>query len=171
MIQASVGTVFGIELIQQQQQQLSFLTTTSLTLPKAADSLLILWRVNDFKEKARELKTTLCGQSLQEEIKSYTGQISLEPGVRDVHFKETENKTWTGQRESRLEITDPGRPGNTKTTLRAPSMRDEIENCSRQIESRSTVRIRIITILLTAHDFCVCYLHPPTRHPESKTPL
>ena len=131
IILASVETVFGIELLQQ--QPLSFLITISFAIPKAVDPLLILWRVSDFKEKVRELKATFCGQTVQEEIQSCPGQISLEPGVREEHFKE-ENTTSTARTESRLEISNPGRQvKKIKTILRAQSMRDEIQNYSRQI--------------------------------------
>ena len=106
IILASVETVFGIELLHQ--QQLSFLITISVAIPKAVDPLLILWRVSDFKEKVRQLKATLCGQTVQEEIQSCPGQTSLEPGVREEHFKE-ENTTSTTRTESQLEISNPGR--------------------------------------------------------------
>ena len=104
--------VITVDRLEKPPQLIAFAVVMFMAIPSVADPLLFLWRNSDFKEKAKELKAVLCGQSTQGAIQNSPEQIPVKQ-VRRTHVKET-NSHLTGRRASLPEVLNLRRHTNTR---------------------------------------------------------
>ena len=104
--------VITVDRLEKPPQLIGFAVMMFMAIPSAADPLLFLWRNSDFKEKAKELKAVLCGQSTQGALQNPPEQIPVKQ-ARGTHVKET-NSHLTGRRASLPELLNLRQPVNTR---------------------------------------------------------